>query len=200
MHERPFPPMTCACLYDGTTKYELLFYRVDKAVFDANAATLLRLLDESERLAGYNAICFDLPYIGRVLGVNEVRVASWKAKCIDPYIGVRCVLNQSCKLQKLLDINGLASKTGSGSDAIGLARDGRLQELLDYCMNDVLVTHSLCLLAVIRVTDTQGIALGRAGRWEERSFEAPPVPQLADVLTPAPLLIELAGDFDVVAD
>ena len=179
MHHKPLPPMTCACLYDGTTEVRLLFVGIDERTFDDNASKLLALLDEAPVLAGFNAVLFDLPYIAKLLDIEYDRLEGWKAKCIDPYLGMRSTLHTTCKLQRLLDMNELGSKTGSGSDAIGLARDGKLQELLDYCMMDVLLTHALCNLPDIRVTERQGIRLGEDHRWTAVEYdydEPPPLP------------------------
>jgi hypothetical protein len=154
LHHKPLPPMTCACLYDGVTRHSLLFYGAPEAVREANAQTLLRLLDEvataysnalqllpirlrlrshlrhtpkshvlqAPTLAGFNAVRFDLPFIGRSLGVEGDRVDAWVAKCVDPFLGMRSTTGRTCKLQRLLELNGLGSKTGSGADAIALAR------------------------------------------------------------------------------
>lgn len=182
LHHQPLPPMTCACLYDGVTRYELAFYNISDEEYSKNSELLIRLLDEAPLLAGYNAVLFDLPYIGRSLGVDHGRISSWVMKCMDPYIGFKNVLKQTSKLQRVLDFNRLASKTGSGSDAITLALTGKMKELIEYCMNDVLVTHSLCLLPEIRFSDTQGV------RWVDETMDwaecryAPPVLTLASVL------------------
>ena len=144
LHHKPLPPMTCACLYDGVTRHSLLFYGVPEAQREANAQTLLRQLDEvatasskalfrprptakrrvpqAPTLAGFNAVRFDLPFIARSLGVEEARADAWVAKCVDPFLGMRSTTGRTCKLQRLLDLNGLGSKTGSGADAITLAR------------------------------------------------------------------------------
>ena len=55
----------------------------------ANAQTLLKLLDEAPVLAGFNAVCFDLPFIGRSLRIKQQRVDAWVAKCVDPFLGMR---------------------------------------------------------------------------------------------------------------
>ena len=52
MHHKPFPAMTCACLYDGVTQYQILFTGVSAVQHKANAAQLVALLDSAERLAG----------------------------------------------------------------------------------------------------------------------------------------------------
>ena len=168
--------MTCVCLYDGDQQHSLLFYGISAAEREANAQTLLKLLDEAPVLAGFNAVCFDLPFIGRSLRVKQQRVDAWVAKCVDPFLGMRSTAGRTCKLQRLLDLNALGSKTGSGSDAIGLALDGRKEELLEYCMNDVLLTHRLCMLDEVRLSETQSMRLLPACRRWQLCGGPPPVP------------------------
>lgn len=185
MHHLPLPPITCACLYDGTTKYELLFYKIEEDEYNKNAAELLRLLDSAERLAGFNAVRFDLPYIAQQLQVTKQRLEGWVAKCIDPYIGMVTALKQTSKLQRLLDLNHMGSKTGTGSDAIVLARAGKMRELLDYCMMDVLLTHELCLMSIdkIRTGETTGLKLlTSTWTWEAVRFEPEKVPTMEEAL------------------
>ena len=176
LHHDPLPEMTCVCLYDGDQQHSLLFYGISAAEREANAQTLLKLLDEAPVLAGFNAVCFDLPFIGRSLRVKQQRVDAWVAKCVDPFLGMRSTAGRTCKLQRLLDLNALGSKTGSGSDAIGLALDGRKEELLEYCMNDVLLTHRLCMLDEVRLSETQSMRLLPACRRWQLCGGPPPVP------------------------
>ena len=71
---------------------------------------------------GFNAVRFDLPFIGCALALPAEKVAGWVAKCIDPYLALYSANGKTCKLQRLLDLNCLGSKTGTGADAIMLAR------------------------------------------------------------------------------
>jgi hypothetical protein len=96
-----------------------------------------------------------------------------RAKCVDPYVGLKRVLNCTSKLQKLLDSNNLGSKTGSGGDAIKLAQEGRFKELIDYCMMDVLLTHELCSLEIIKVNKCNGLRLNDEYQWEMHCYTPP---------------------------
>lgn len=183
LHHLPLPPITCACLYNGTQRYQLVFFNIPEEEYKQNVITLLNLLDTADRLAGFNAVKFDLPYIAQQMQVTKQRLSGWIAKCIDPYIGMFTVLKQTCKLQRLLDLNNLGSKTGTGSDAIGLAKAGKMKELLDYCMMDVLLTHELCCLEKIRTGDSRGLKLSRENwTWEACSFEPEKAPTMGGAL------------------
>ena len=41
LHHKPLPAITCACLYDGETRHELLLYGVSDVERSANVARLL---------------------------------------------------------------------------------------------------------------------------------------------------------------
>ena len=182
MHHLPLPPITCACLYDGTTKYQFVLYKIPEDEYKKNCTELLQLLDAAPYLAGFNAVRFDLPYIAQQLEVTKLRLGSWVAKCIDPFIGMKSMLNQTCKLQRLLDLNNLGSKTGCGTDAIVLAKAGKMEELLEYCMMDVLLTHELCCLDQIRTSERKGLKLLPGGHWEVCLFEPEKAPTMTDAL------------------
>lgn len=173
MHQKPVPPITCVCMYDGVTRYSYLLYGVSAETYAQNREAILQLLDGAERLAGYNAVRFDLPYLALEFGVERERLESWQTKCVDPYIGLKSALHCTSKLQALLDANDLGSKTGCGGNAIVLATEGKYEELLDYCMTDVLLTHELCLLDIIKVNDTHGIRLTPDYKWQRHSFKPP---------------------------
>ena len=172
MSEVPLPPITCACLYDGVTSTRLLLYGNDPAEAQANAAALLRALDEADCIAGYNAVYFDLVYVRTSLGATDEQLHGWIVKCIDPFMCLKHIVRRPCKLQYLLELNGLGSKTGSGSNAIELARQGRFEELLDYCLMDAVLTFQLCCLEEVRLSDQLVGRRDVAGTWRLR-YERP---------------------------
>jgi DEAD/DEAH box helicase domain-containing protein len=53
----------------------------------------------------------------------------------------------SYSLGKIAEANGFA-KTGSGELAPKLWQDGRRQEVIDYCLNDVVITEKILLLGL----------------------------------------------------
>ena len=157
LHHIPLPPITCVCLYDGTTdeRVRLLFHGEPPDRHAASAARLLHLLDSAPVLAGFNAVYFDLEYIRRYFGATDEQLHGWILKCVDPFMCMKHILGRTCKLNVLLALNGLGAKTGSGSDAIRLARAGKTRELLDYCLMDAILSWRVCMLPRIRFTETR---------------------------------------------
>ena len=193
MHEIPLPAVTCACLYDGVTKIKLPFICVTEEERAANAATLLRLLDEADILAGYNAVKFDLEYIRRYFGASEDQLQAWVSKCVDPYMLLEYVLRRRyTKLNAVLALNSMGQKTGSGGNAITLAREGKVQDLLDYCMMDAELTWRLCTLPSIRLTNRHHVSLTPDGFWSFRADSLPKPP--ANPLPPVDLHRMYAAD------
>lgn len=147
MDEIPLPPITCVCMLDMDNQNEtfLKFYSVSFEDFKVNTETLLNTLDLAECIIGFNIVLFDLEYIQRFFHekVSLQRLNVWVLKSIDPFLFTKCVFRQTCSLDHLLTLNKKQKKTGSGSNAICLAQDGKWEELLSYCMSDVKLTSSL---------------------------------------------------------
>jgi hypothetical protein len=64
----------------------------------------------------------------------------------------RFVLGEGCGMNAMLALNGHASKTGSGGDAIRMAREGEWPALLGYCYMDAKLTYDLCAPEWLRLT------------------------------------------------
>ena len=195
MEEVPLPAITCACLHDGTTSVRLLFFDVNNKAYiggpeyQRNLDTLLQMLDDADSLAAFNGPRFDIPYIALYFGVDEARVNAWMRKCIDPYMCIRWILNRTCKLNVMLALNHMGSKTGDGANAILLALAGRNEELLKYCEMDAVLTWQVTTRAYgqegLRLTPYHiGRIVDGAWRISPYRIQAPP-PE--DVMRPVAL-------------
>lgn len=102
-------------------------------------------LDGASRIYVYNGASFDIPFIQRFFQYTDETVGKWMAKLVDPLYAARALLGyEACpKLNEVLALNGINAKTGSGADAITMARENRWKELADYCMNDTMKTFEL---------------------------------------------------------
>ena len=111
----------CACLFDGKNEYKLLFYGINRIEREANIQKLLTLLDTTSHIIGFNAVIFDLEFIKLVFCISDERMSSWVHKTVDPFMFLKFALQTTTSLSKLLAMNTLPSKTGSGIEAINLA-------------------------------------------------------------------------------
>ena len=153
LHERPLPPITCVCMYDGERAWSLRTWRLPEAELARNRQCVIDVLDGAARIVGYNSVLFDLEFMRRSWGLDDARVLRWQLKCVDPYHTMRLLYGGGGKLQTMLTLNDLGSKTGTGGDAIALAREDQWDELLAYCLVDARLTYDLvCKREWVRVT------------------------------------------------
>ena len=125
----------------------------DEAVEGVNPiATLLLLLDNAELVVGYNCLGFDFPLIRRFYTpTDEVRnpaqrYLNHRCKTFDIMARLRDVTGIYYKLDDILRINRLETKSSNGKQAIAMWEAGMKDELQSYCEKDVLLTAKLGLL------------------------------------------------------
>jgi len=118
-----------------------------KAATDDERATLreelIREFDGASGLCAYNGVRFDLPFMQRALAIPVKNVTEWVLKTSDILEQLRLRDNATCKLDFLCGLNGVATKSSSGREAIRMAAEGRWEELEDYCANDVRILCDL---------------------------------------------------------
>ena len=153
--------ITCAAVYDPERGIERCF------IFEKGESPedFMALLDESPVLCAFNGAGFDIPFIHAYFKADNRRVSSWREKLHDVYEGCRAALAVTFPLQKLLELNGIPGKTGSGGDAIKLAEDSRWDELADYCLNDTRRTHAVSTLPLIKIPKTHGVFMTPRGEF-----------------------------------
>ncbi|MEI6533471.1 MAG: helicase [Candidatus Roizmanbacteria bacterium] len=115
-------------------------YKLDKATaFLENELNLLfPILENASYIIGYNIVGFDIPVLGAYYAGNVESLSTFDLlESIREQIGRRIGLNDviSATLGK--------KKTGHGLMAIDMYREGRIEELKDYCLHDVLYTKEL---------------------------------------------------------
>lgn len=150
----PHCPITMVCLYDGDTSFRKSYPFVECVCPNTGAiqchATylkykneLLRDLNEADSICCYNGVDFDLPFIAAKFKVPMETVAQWILKTHDIFFSVKHTLRKFYKLDTLLKVNGMTSKSAKGSTAVEWAREGKIQELEQYCMQDTVLTWEL---------------------------------------------------------
>lgn len=171
--------ITCAAVYDPDQGIERVFFFQG----DDEAETFMCLLDDAERLCAFNGADFDLPFIVSQLGASAERQRGWRLKLHDVYVACRWGLGVTFPLQSLLELNCLQGKTGTGSDAIRLFREGRWAELGEYCLHDTRMTHRVSSLRGMAIpkcphlrllTDGRFAASGETGGGGRAVFSGPP--------------------------
>lgn len=143
--------VTCVCAYDA--ERSLVFSQCTPT--GERCEAFVRLLDEAPMLCAFNGVRFDVPFLARRWGIPRAQSGAWIAKLIDPFEVCRLALGRTFSLDRLLAANGVAGKTGSGLEAIQMAKDGRWDALAEYCMADTRKTHEVVCLGELIVPEVQ---------------------------------------------
>ena len=133
--------ITCACAYDPDAGVNSTFFFRD--VDGDTPEAFFALLDRAPRLCAFNGACFDIPFMQARYGIPDARVGAWVLKLCDLYETCRLAFGSGFTLNALLAANALESKTGSGGDAVVLAREGQWDKLGEYCLQDAIKTHTV---------------------------------------------------------
>jgi len=109
-------------------------------------AALVAAFDGAESLCAFNGVRFDVPFLHKALRLPEATVAGWLLKTTDILEACRLEVfgpRHTFSLNLLCEHNGVQMKSSSGCEAVRMAADGRWQELLDYCADDVRILCDL---------------------------------------------------------
>jgi len=139
--------VTCVCAYNPK-----LNIRFSQCLQHGEVCEpFLTLLDNAQTLSAFNGVRFDIPFLVKRWSIPEWRAHSWIAKLVDPFQTCKLVLGKTFSLNSLLDSNGIEVKTSSGSEAVIMAKEGRWDELAEYCMQDTIKTHQVMSLTKIKI-------------------------------------------------
>src|SRR3989338_8134994 len=123
--------VSVACIYDSKTDSYLAFE-------EKEMLKLEEILKQADLIVGFNIRDFDMevlaPYL--IMPVKNLPV-------LDLLVEFEKTRGHRISLQSVAQATLNTSKSGSGWDAIKLFREGRLDELKKYCMDDVRITKDL---------------------------------------------------------
>lgn len=112
-------------------------------------AKFFSLYWESDKLIGFNSIAFDDRLINANLSAKSLIQTTFDLLCeVREAVGmpreyVYGKTRGGYNLNNLAVKNGLGSKTGTGELAPKLWQDGKQQQVIDYCLNDVKLLKQL---------------------------------------------------------
>lgn len=95
-------------------------------------------LKKAELLVGFNNDHFDTPILNKYYSFDLHSIASF-----DILREFRSKTGKRIGLDAIAGMTLGEYKSGSGSNAMNLYEEGKLQELADYCLNDVKLTRNL---------------------------------------------------------
>ena len=123
--------ISVACAYDSKTDSYQAFE-------EKEILKLEELLKQADLIVGFNIRDFDMevlaPYL--MMPVSKLPV-------LDLMVEIEKVRGHRVSLQSVAQATLQSSKSGSGWDAIRLFKEGRLEELKKYCIDDVRITKDV---------------------------------------------------------
>lgn len=134
------------------------FYETDtfESFLEEDLPKLWPRLERAERIIGYNIIGFDMPclqsyYTGEIM----------KLPLYDVMYEVAARLGFRPKLDDVAKATLGIGKTGHGLQAIEFWKNGEIEKLRDYCLQDVKITRDVYEYALahgeVKYTDRQGV-------------------------------------------
>lgn len=134
--------ITAAAVYSGDGLCKVFVFKDEDKEADARLREeFISILDAAPRLCAFNGVRFDIPYIIKHWRLDPARAHAWVRKTVDIFESCKLGLRQTFKLAQLLSVNSLESKTGSGAEAVELARNGEWDRLAAYCLQDTRLTY-----------------------------------------------------------
>jgi DEAD/DEAH box helicase domain-containing protein len=107
-------------------------YTVDKI------AQLLKDLESADCLIGYNSVGFDIPVLNKYYAGDLLKIPQ-----LDMLEKIREGLGFRIKLDEVAAATVGISKSAHGLQAVEWWKQGKVQEIIDYCMQDVKVTKEV---------------------------------------------------------
>ncbi len=111
---------------------------------ESEIGDMVDLFGGAKKLVGFSMNRYDIPvlhlYFQR-LGIPAPNI--WEKERVDLLEEIEMAAGQRVSLSKLAEANLGVKKDRHGSEAIGLYKEGRIEELKEYCLNDVKLTKEL---------------------------------------------------------
>ncbi len=111
---------------------------------------LVELFDGARKIVGFSINRYDVPvlnlYFQRLpaqAGLNIQAPNIWEKERVDLLEEIEMASGQRISLSKLAEANLGVKKDHHGSEAINLYKEGKMEELKAYCLNDVRLTKDL---------------------------------------------------------
>ncbi len=131
---------------------KLVLWRDEAEIGHDPFETLLEWFDAAEAIVAYNGLHFDFPLLRKHYGRSETaaqRYLTHRCKTLDPCKTIEAATGIRTKLDRLLNCNGMETKSADGMEAIKWWSQGERMKLRCYCMKDVEVMARLVLQKTI---------------------------------------------------
>ena len=104
---------------------------------------LAELFSDARRIVGFSMNRYDVPVLNNYFQRIKNAPRLWEMERVDLLEEIEMATGSRISLDRLAGANLGASKTHHSSEAGTLYREGKIDELKEYCMNDVKLTKDL---------------------------------------------------------
>ncbi len=147
--------VSVACIYDSKTDSYQAFE-------EKEMLKLEEILKQADLIVGFNIRDFDMEVLAPYL-MTPVK----NLPLLDIMVEIEKVRGHRVSLQSVAQATLQSSKSGSGWDAIRLFKEGRMEELKKYCLDDVRITKDIY---------EYGLKTGKVSFISNRDYQAHEVP------------------------
>lgn len=127
--------------------FALYSYAQDKYFcFDENQiADSMEFFNNASKIVGFSMNRYDVPVLqAHFLALPKTRgVDLWQKERVDLLDEIEMAIGRRISLSKLAEANLGTPKARKGSEAIELYKNGEMEELKKYCLEDVRITKEL---------------------------------------------------------
>ncbi|HEY4517902.1 MAG TPA: ribonuclease H-like domain-containing protein [Candidatus Paceibacterota bacterium] len=123
--------ISMVCVYDsGTGTYD--------SFLEGELSRLWPIIEQADMLIGYNSDHFDIPLLNRYYPGDLSRI-----KSLDLLKEVKNALGRRLRLDGIAEATLGKHKIGHGADAVRWWREGEIEKIRAYCLEDVKLTKEL---------------------------------------------------------
>ncbi len=123
--------ISCVCIYDSKTDEFTSYLQED-------LHKLWPILEKADLLIGYNSEHFDLPLLNKYYQGDLSKI-----KHVDLLKEIRASINRRVKLDQVAEGTLGTNKSAHGLQAIVWWRQGKIDEIIKYCIDDVRITRDI---------------------------------------------------------
>jgi DEAD/DEAH box helicase domain-containing protein len=117
-----------------------------KSFLQENFSEMWPLFRETEAMIGYNSNHFDIPLLNKYYK-RETGSDLTKIKSIDIMQSIKESFGRRVKLDDIANATLGKNKIAHGLEAVKWWKQGKIDEIIKYCEEDVLITHQVFLYA-----------------------------------------------------
>lgn len=123
--------ISVVCIYDSETDSYSGYTEND-------FPKLWPILEKADSLITFNGDHFDIPLLDKYYPGDLTKI-----KSVDLLKEIKNSLGRRIKLDSIAEATLGTNKSGNGLEAIGWWRNGEVQKVIDYCIDDVKITKAI---------------------------------------------------------